>query len=84
MTDYSNSNKIFIWRFQNKVSKAGNEYMLFTLNKDDIDNIVKYQENGYFNAFVSKSKKTGLPFLSFTPREDLPPMNKSIHDLSPF
>ena len=58
--------------------------MLFTLNKDDIDNIVKYQENGYFNAFVSKSKKTGLPFLSFTPREDLPPMNKSIHDLSPF
>lgn len=82
--DYSNSKKIFVWRFQNKVSKAGKEYMLFTLNKDDIENITKYQENWYFNAFVSKSEKTGLPYLSFTPREDLPPMNKSIHDSAPF
>jgi hypothetical protein len=58
--------------------------MLFTLNKDDIENINKYQENGYFNAFVSKSEKTGLPYLSFSPREDLPPPSTTIHDQSPF
>jgi hypothetical protein len=33
---------------------------------------------------VGKSQKTGLPYLSYTPRSDIPPMNKSIHDSSPF
>lgn len=79
------SNKIFIGRFENKVSKAWKEYMQFSLSPDDIANIEKYKnEKGWFSGFVSKSQKTGLPYISFTPREDLPPMNKSVHDSAPF
>ncbi len=82
---YENSNKIFIGRFENKVSKAWKEYMQFSLSPDDIANIEKYKnEKGWFSGFVSKSQKTGLPYISFTPREGLTQGNKSIHDESPF
>lgn len=82
---YENSSKVFVGRFENKTSKAGNEYMVFTLSPEDFEKISKAKnEKGWANFMVGKSQKTGLPYLSFTPREDLPPMNKSIHDLSPF
>ena len=82
---YENSNKVFIGRFENKVSKAWKEYMQFSLSPDDIANIEKYKnEKWWFSGFVSKSQKTWLPYISFTPPQDLTPMNKSIHDSSPF
>mgnify|MGYP003455124371 CR=1 FL=1 len=82
---YENSNRIFLWRFKTAVSKAGNEYMTMSLSLEDIENIKKYADPKWgFTAMVGKSQKTGLPYLSYTPREDLPPMNKSIHDSSPF
>lgn len=40
---YENSNKIFIGRFENKVSKAGKEYMQFSLSPEDIANIEKHK-----------------------------------------
>lgn len=39
--DYTNSNKIFIGRFENKVSKAGKEYMQFTLSPEDFEKLEK-------------------------------------------
>lgn len=82
---YENSNKIFIGRFANKVSKAGNEYMTFSLSPEDLEKLTKAKDSkGWVNLMVGKSQKTNLPYLSYTPREDLPPMNKSIHDSSPF
>lgn len=33
------SNKIFIGRFQNKVSKAGNDYMTFSLSPEDFEKL---------------------------------------------
>lgn len=82
---YENSNKIFIWRFENKVSKAWKEYMQFSLSPEDFEKLDKAKnEKGWFSCFVSKSQKTGLPYLSYTPRADLPPITKNIHDSSPF
>lgn len=82
---YENSNKIFIGRFANKVSKAWNAYMTFSLAPEDLEKISKAKDSkGWVNLMVWKSQKTWLPYLSYTPREDLPPMNKSIHDSSPF
>jgi len=78
------NNKIFVGRFQNKVSKAWNEYMVFTLAPDDFEKLNKAKGKDWWaNLMVGKSQKTGLPYLSYTPREDLPPMNKSIHDMQP-
>lgn len=82
---YENSTKIFIGRFANKVSKAWNDYMVFSLSPEDFEKLDKAKlKDWWVNLMVGKSQKTGLPYLSYTPREDLPPMNKSIHDLSPF
>jgi hypothetical protein len=82
--DYSKSNKIFVGRFESKTSKAGKEYMQFSLSPSDIENIEKYKnDKGWFSAFVSKSEKTGLPYLSFSPR-DLPATTKSVNDNDPF
>lgn len=78
------NNKIFVGRFQNKVSKAWNSYMVFTLAPEDFEKLEKAKDKGWVNLMVGKSQKTGLPYLSYTPREDIPPMNKSIHDESPF
>lgn len=79
---YENSNKIFIGRFANKVSKAWNEYMTFTLSPEDFEKLSKAKDSkGWVNLMVGKSQKTGLPYLSYTPRADLPPMNRSIHDM---
>lgn len=80
---YENSNKIFVGRFENKTSKAWKEYMQFSLSPDDIANIEKHKnEKWWFSCFVSKSAKTWLPYLSFTPREDLPPVKENIHDVA--
>jgi len=82
---YENSTKIFIGRFANKVSKAWNEYMTFSLSPEDFEKLDKAKgKDGWANLMVGKSQKTWLPYLSYTPREDLPPMNKSIHDSAPF
>lgn len=82
---YENSNKIFVGRFQNKVSKAGNDYMVYSLSPEDFEKLNKAKwKDWWANLMVGKSQKTWLPYLSFTPREDLPPMGKSIHDSTPF
>lgn len=81
---YEQSNKIFIGRFENKVSKAWKDYMVFTLSPEDLEKIEKAKsDKGWVNLMVGKSQKTGLPYLSYTPR-DLPQIGKSIHDESPF
>lgn len=82
---YENSTKVFVGRFANKVSKAWNEYMTFSLSPEDFEKLDKAKGKDWWaDLMVGKSQKTGLPYLSYTPREDLPPMNKSIHDSSPF
>lgn len=58
--------------------------MVFTLAPEDFEKLEKAKDKGWVNLMVGKSQKTGLPYLSYTPREDIPPMNKSIHDESPF
>lgn len=85
-TDFNmDSNKIFIGRFQNKVSKAGNDYMTFSLSPEDFEKLNQAKwKDGWVNLMVGKSQKTGLPYLSYTPRQDLPPISKSIHDSAPF
>lgn len=82
---YENSNKIFIGRFQEKTSKAGNQYLTFSISPEDFEKLDKAKgKDWWVNLMVGKSQKTGLPYLSYTPRSDIPPMNKSIHDSSPF
>lgn len=84
---YENSNKIFIGRFESKVAKTSwKEYMQFTLSPEDFEKLEKAKnDKGWASFFVSKSQKTWLPYLSYTPRNtDLPPIAKSINDESPF
>lgn len=68
---YENSNKVFVGRFENKVSKAGNWYMTFTLSPEDFEKLEKAKNDKWWATFmVGKSKKTDMPYLSYTPRED--------------
>jgi hypothetical protein len=38
---YENSNKIFIGRFQEKTSKAGNQYLTFSISPEDFEKLDK-------------------------------------------
>jgi len=44
--------------------------MVFSLSPEDFEKIDKAKnEKGWANFMVGKSQKTGLPYLSYTPRE---------------
>lgn len=39
--DYSNSTKVFIGRFQEKTSKAGNQYLTLSISPEDFEKLDK-------------------------------------------